>query len=105
MGTLEPTFVGTRSVQRYYLDSVVDGDIEYHYDRPEDFEGTIEELATWVKQDGCFFGDGFAWATHPDSSHTVNYATGEEEIVSWYFPGLPEDALNRLIDIVNGESS
>ena len=102
---MSTTYAGTRHVKRYYLDSVVDGDIEYHYERSEDFEGTLEELATWVKQDGCVFGDLMEVATEPDGSHTIDYATGEEEEIVWFFSALPDDALNRLSAIVNGETS
>lgn len=97
----------TRIEQHYYLDNVHDGDVDYHStDVTAHQADSIDEAATWLRADGVRFdayGDGIH-ATDPDGSTCIDYATGEQSVITWVIAepaahlSAELDALAMLVD-------
>lgn len=59
---------------------------------------TMAELVAAVRRDGVTFqATGADWATDPDGSHIIDYATAERETVSWHFDTLSPAMLARVV--------
>lgn len=59
---------------------------------------TMAELVAAVRRDGVTFqATGADWATDPDGSQIIDYATAERETVSWHFDTLSPAMLARVV--------
>lgn len=59
---------------------------------------SVAELVAWVRQDGVTFAaTGNTWASDPDGSQIIDYATGERECISWHFDSVSPALLDRVI--------
>ena len=59
---------------------------------------SIADLVDAVRRDYVTFtATGTDWASDPDGSQIIDYATGEREEVSWHFDGISPALLSRVI--------
>ena len=59
---------------------------------------SVAELVRAVRWDGATFdATGADWASDPDGSQIIDYATAEREVVSWHFDGISPAILSRVI--------
>ena len=59
---------------------------------------SVAELVDAVRRDYVTFtATGTDWASDPDGSQIIDYATGEREEVSWHFDGISPALLSRVI--------
>jgi hypothetical protein len=59
---------------------------------------TMRELIDAVRRDCVTFDStGAEWASDPDGSHIIDYATGERCTVSWHFDEISPRLLERVI--------
>ena len=59
---------------------------------------SVADIVRAVRWDGATFAaTGSDWASDPDGSQIIDYATGERETVSWHFDGIPPALLSRVI--------
>jgi len=66
-------------------------------DETHEFE-TVSDLVAAVRRDYVTFdATGSDWATDPDGSQIIDYATGERETVSWHFDTIKPELLARVI--------
>lgn len=91
--------------QRYLDDDVVDGQITAYTLEESDFSvmfDTLEEMAERIRRLGVTFAaTGADYTTNPDGSHTIDYATGEEQVYSVWPTGLRTAELDALIALVD----
>ena len=59
---------------------------------------SVAELVDAVRRDRVTFAaTGSDWASDPDGSQVIDYATAERECVSWHFDGIAPGLLARVI--------
>ena len=60
---------------------------------------SVADLVRAVRWDGATFdATGHdTWASDPDGSQIIDYATAERESVSWHFDGIAPALLSRVI--------
>lgn len=59
---------------------------------------SVADLVAAVRWDGAKFdATGSDWASDPDGSQIIDYATAERETVSWHFDGISPALLSRVI--------
>lgn len=59
---------------------------------------SVSELVDAVRYDYVTFAaTGLDWASDPDGSRIIDYATAERETVSWHFDGISPALLSRVI--------
>ena len=59
---------------------------------------SIADLVDAVRRDYVTFtATGTDWASDPDGSQIIDYATAERESVSWHFDGISPALLSRVI--------
>ena len=59
---------------------------------------SVADLVDAVRRDGVTFdATGNDWASDPDGSQIIDYATAEREAVSWHFESISPALLSRVI--------
>lgn len=59
---------------------------------------SVADMVRVVRMDGVTFDTtGAEWASDPDGSQVIDYATGERERVSWHFDAIHPAILSRVI--------
>ncbi|MFD6093453.1 hypothetical protein ACFWGN_15145 [Oerskovia sp. NPDC060338] len=76
--------------------SMLDTDVVIELDFPDD----QDEVVSLIERTGArFSASGAEWASDPDGSRTVDYATGKRESVSVHLYGMDEDTAS-IVDRV-----